>query len=326
MSFLVQTQIQLKCERDLAMWIPYFLFEFWEPETDIESTRASEADHEERKLEIWFFLENPPTRRREVELRLAEAQVRTLTDGSGRQATIRFDPNDDRLLKAVGFRVRDTNAKAAFRYCYNLLCQQLSVWAVATGSGFSIFGLRIIDSRHNATWKVVPQQAAPDEFFLPASVVLSPQHAAIISLYREGRNAQSPFYRFLCCYKILEAWYRSGGIFATADRLVRERNLPFRRPRRTITQDMLVLSLVFNSRPEFREVTFGEYFERLNPWRVKVAHAVTEAGEFVNFDHYETQIELGPVANLTELVARQILLDELELWRQIEEAGTTSSQ
>ncbi len=66
------------------MWIPYFLFEFWEPDTSMKTVRASEADNDEREFEMWFCLENPPTRRRDVELRLAAALERQRQDSGGR--------------------------------------------------------------------------------------------------------------------------------------------------------------------------------------------------------------------------------------------------
>ncbi len=48
---------------------------------------------------------------------------------------------------------------------------------------------------------------------------------------------------------------------------------------------------------------------------------MTDAGEFINFDTYESQVNVGPVANLTDMVARQILLDELDMWKQLTNAG-----
>ncbi len=302
------------------MWIPYFLLEFWEPETPLETTQASEQDRGEREFEVYFYLENPPTRRRNVELHLTETVYRTQTDGTGRTVAVRFDPTADGLLERIDLKIKDVSARAAFRYAYDKVCQLLSFWALVTGSGFSIFGLLIADDRHKARWKVVPQTAAPDDFVLPAEISLSPHHSAVVSLYREGRNAQSPFYRFLCCYKILEAWYQGGGIFAEADRLVRAQGLSVTRPRRTVTKDMLVMSLVFEAHKEFEGVTFAKFFELLGPWRVRVAHAITDAGEFLNLDLYESQIALGPIANLTDMVARQVLLDEFDLWAAIRAA------
>ena len=235
---------------------------------------------------------------------------------------MRFQPNEDGRLSRIGFVITDTIPHPAFRYCHDHLCQLLSIWALTVGTGFSIFGVRIIDKKHEARWKVVPQNVAPEPFVLPVGIALSPEIAAIVSLYREGRNTPSPFYRLLCFYKILEAWYRHGSIFGEADRLIREKGLPLKRPRRRVTQEMLSFSLLFKSRPEFENKTFGELFELLNPYRVKVAHAITQAGAFVDFDKYEFMMEIAPIANLTDLVARQIILDEFDLWDQIREAGT----
>lgn len=93
-------------------------------------------------------------------------------------------------------------------------------------------------------------------------------------------------------------WYQHGNIFGAADRLIREKNLPFRRPRRIITHDMLVLSLIFNKHPEFEGRSFAEFFNLLNPYRVQVAHAITEAGTFIDLDKYESMVELAPLLTL----------------------------
>jgi hypothetical protein len=152
---------------------------------------------------------------------------------------------------------------------------------------------------------------------LPSGIDVSDEHSAVMSLYREGRNSTSPFYRLLCFYKILEAWNQHGNIFGAADRLIRQKKLPFRRPRRIITKDMLVQSLVFNRSPEFEGKTFTEFFSLLTPYRIRVAHAVTDAGTFIDLDKYDSVVEFGPIANLADMVARQIILDEFDLWRQI---------
>jgi hypothetical protein len=302
------------------MWIPYFIFEFWETESPPETIAASENDTEERRFEIGFFLENPPSRNRGVEIELEQPEQRAQTDGMGRQAAILFQPNNNNLLNVIVYQLNDSNPKEAFKRCFDNLSQLLSFWALGSGSGFSIYSVRIQDLRHNAVWIIKPQSARPAAFFIPREINIGPEHAAMLSLYREARNTQSPFYRFLCCYKILEGWYNHGSIFGMADRLIRERNLTLRRPRRTITREMLVMSLLFNTHPEFEGRSFANFFQLLNPWRVKIAHFLTEAGEYINFDSYESQLEFGPIANLTDMAARDVLSDEFHLWGQIREA------
>lgn len=300
------------------MWIPYFIYEFWENESSTETISASQNDTEERDFEIGFFLENPPSRNRGVEIELESPEQRTQIDEMGRQAGMLFQPHNN-ILNVVAFRLSDSNPKEAFKRCFNNISKLLSFWALGSGSGFSIHSVRIHDLQHNAIWTIRPQSARPTAFFLPSEIDIGPEHAAMLSLYREARNSQSPFYRFLCCYKILEGWYNHGSIFGQADRLIRDRNLPFRRPRRTITRAMLVMSLLFNTHPEFEGRSFGIFFQLLNPWRIKIAHFLTEEGEYINFDSYESQLEFGPIANLIDMVARDVLSDEFHLWGQIRE-------
>lgn len=303
------------------MWIPSFLLEFWEPESQM-GIEASDQDTQSREFQIFFFLENPTTRSRQVELFLPKEQDGVLTSGDGRVLKILFRPNENnKHLDHVGFKVQDTKPKSAFSSCFNVLSQLMSIWSLETGAGFSIFGCRILDPKHQANWKIVPQRVTPDLFFIPAAMALDDEYAAMLSLYREARNSQSLSYRFLCCYKILEAWYNHGSIFAKADRLIKEHNVSLKRPRRKITQDLLVSSLVFNNHPEFKELSFGDFFQRLSEWRKKVAHAITDSGDFINLDKYEWQLEIGPIANLTDLIARQVLLDEFELWRALASGG-----
>src|SRR5207247_1426336 len=79
----------------------------------------------------------------------------------------------------------------------------------------------------------------------------------------------------------------------------------------------LTYSLLFTAHPEFEGQTLGDFFQALNPWRVKVAHAITEASDFFDLDSYVAVAEIVPSANLVDMVARQVLLDEIELTRRI---------
>lgn len=88
------------------MWIPHFLLEFWEPETSPDPVLASERDTSERKFKVWFFLEDPPARLvQDSGLALAAPEHRTQTDGTGRSAGVRFEPNDKGRLASIAFKI-----------------------------------------------------------------------------------------------------------------------------------------------------------------------------------------------------------------------------
>lgn len=233
------------------MWVAHYLLELWEPHSSAESIKASESDASERGFEVWFYLEDPLGRLVEDSALLLPSTLdRTFSDagGTGRSMAVRFLPNDKGRLRAIGFGIAEQSPKAAFLYCFDNVSPMLSYWTFSFGNGFSIYCVRILDHKHHAEWSILPHHIATESFRLPIDLAPRPEHAAVISLYREGRNAQSPFYRFLCFYKILEAWYRHRSIFGEADRLIKDNaerimqhgdTVPSRPPQRRITKDML---------------------------------------------------------------------------------------
>ena len=304
------------------MWIPHFSYEFWELESSRESDDKSRKDKTERKFDIRFYLEDSPSKLIQDSCFLLSEPIDKLqTDANGRSVAVRFQPNNKGRLCSIYFKVLDNQPKNAFRYCYNQLSKLLSVWALSVGTGFAIYGIYIIDETHSTKWKVVPQKTQAEEFWLPLGIGLNDEYSALISLYREGRNSNSPFYRFLCFYKILEAWYKNKSLFSIADRTIKENGLTIKRKRRRITKEMLVLSLNFHNHPEFEGKTFAEFYQLLNPHRVKVAHAITDSGTFINFDDYDSMLNIAPIANLADLVCQQIIQDDLDLWDQIRNTG-----
>jgi len=143
------------------------------------------------------------------------------------------------------------------------------------------------------------------------------------SLYREALNSNSPIYRFLCFYKIIEA------LRIRRNRLAVER----RRNGETPTREREVLPSekasatawlkdLFELRSESDEMsipyvfpagTFGKRFNKiidsvLTPLRVGIAHAVLETGETTLVAHellHMKQVRLW--LPLTNCIARQML-------------------
>jgi len=306
------------------MWFPDLLFELWS-DADPEPTKTAQADTTERDFEVAFPLVDRARLRDGVGVQMPGPRHTTQTDGTGRKAEMWFRPDMSGRLEAIYFKLADRSARLACIYCHDKLCQLLSFWAVIYGSAFSIASVLVVDLKHGVQYRGGPKPLAPDDFILPGGLSFSGERWALLALYREARSSPSPFYRFLCCYKILEAWYKLGATFGEADRIIKEKGLGLTRPKRVVTREMLVMALILDRHPEFEGLRFGRLFELLNPWRVKVAHAVTDAAEFINLDSYGEQLEIVPIANLTDLIARQVLLDELELWRQIAAALAPSN-
>jgi hypothetical protein len=143
------------------------------------------------------------------------------------------------------------------------------------------------------------------------------------SLYREALNSNSPVYRFLCFYKIIEALRIRRNRLAVERR--RDGETPSRE-REILPSDKAVatawLKDLFELQSESAEMsipyvfpagTFGKKFNRiidsvLTPLRVGIAHAVLETGETTLVAHellHMKQVRLW--LPLTNCIARQML-------------------
>ncbi len=308
------------------MWLPFALSGVWWTESNDDKIKASDQDGDEREFEFLFYLENPPARRFDVDLRCDGDINKTVTDSSGQRISVMFYTSEKNRLARIGCKLTSADRKIALKYCWDTISELMSIWSIKTGSGFSIYAFRVLDAKHDVKWRVFPQQAGPEPFFIPSEIGIRGEYAAMFSLYREARNSQSPFYRFLCCYKILEAWYRCRDIFGEADRLIKEHNLPFRRPKRSITKEDIGFTLILNRHPEFEGKRYGRAFEMLNDWRRQVAHALTNAGQFINLDVHDTLIEASAFADCVDKMANTLLIDEIGLWQQINSANVKAAQ
>ena len=150
------------------------------------------------------------------------------------------------------------------------------------------------------------------------------QFKSLFALYREAKNNSSPYYRFFCFYKILEAFYERPDIFRKIDKMISEKQLPIKRPKRKITKDDLIYALV-DPNSKYLDMPYGKFFEELRSnERLKVAHTFPKNKPFVNLDDFDLFGEYARMTNLADLVSRQLLLDELELHLQLVKIGAFS--
>lgn len=296
------------------MWVPYLLSEPWKAESPSEQIHASRADDRERDFLVGFYLKNPVTNVWEVDLQLDESRTEELTDATGRPLTMGFYTGESGRLNEIVCKARAESARAALVRCYDHTARLLDLWAVRLGRGLGIDGFRVADLEHGAKWRSIPFRPSALDFDLPACEAATEEHAALAWLYREARNAQSPGYRLLCAHKILAAWSRRLGAFGRTDRAIAEGGLSLERPQRSVTKEVAVLSGVIDRHPEFEGVAFDRLVALLEPWRERVAAALVDPGVAARSDPYETHVELTALANLADFAARQVLLDELDLW------------
>lgn len=77
-----------------------------------------------------------------------------------------------------------------------------------------------------------------------------------------------------------------------------------------------------NPNSKYLNMPYGKFFEELRSnERLKVAHTFPKDKPFVNIDDFDLFTEYATIGNLADLVSRQILLDELELYSQAASTG-----
>jgi len=235
---------------------------------------------------------------------------------------IKFLKNDKNRLRMISCRLRSTNHDDAIKKAYETVTYFMSLQTFLSGNSSSIFAMSVEDSQNKATWTCKPQYGIEDSLIIPEKTGLTQEFEILLSIYRDAKNSSSPFYRFLCYYKILEAFYEHRYIFSKTDQIIKKKGLSIKRPKRKITNSMIVKAMLHHRMDEFRGKSYGKYFEYLRSnERIMVAHVfpVDKEKDLANLNNYDLYGEFVSLGNLTDLVARDILHDELMLWQHINE-------
>ncbi len=312
------------------MWIPHFGYMLWENgKCSIDSRRQSKIDNTERVFNVSFILENVDQRKIDSTVfELNENMIRTLNEvspsGNVVNNLIMFEKNSDGRLSRIHLKINTTNFQSAVEKSYNSIAKLLSVVTFSTANPLSIYQIVVEDCTHNVAWEAFPQQVGSEKWALPGGIELNKLFCSAFALYREGRNSNSPIYRFFCFYKILEGFYKSRDLFKDADVIIKSlvtRNPELKRTKRKINSDLLLKALAKTKYPDLEGKTYGEFFKWITAQhRHLVAHIFPKdytQEQWINVDDFDTYTEFAIVGNIVDLVVRDLLEDELRLWEKI---------
>lgn len=290
------------------MWIPYNLLSPLKAESPKATIAASEADASERAFVVGFFLRNPATRAWECDILVPGGDEKRKIDIAGRQAALQLSANSTGKLEQIIYTLPATAAAAALAACYGHVTQHLDGMIVQYGRGIEIAGWQIADVAHDARWRCVP--------FRPSSLMPSPglrdvPHAYhdVLRLYGEARCTTSARWRLICAGAILDA--------AVAGRPPFEANAGAPVPAPTVvTADRLVRSGVLAFCPDLEGATLKAVRDRIEPQRQALLAAMRSPGEAEVRPQpaasvYESEAALAALANLADLLARDVVLDSL---------------
>jgi|GEM_PF-3549103 len=302
-------------------WLPYFGHYWWEPPSDKAKVQESENNKEVRDFYINFYLERMERRKINDSL-FSMKKENVIHQESQRYGSmdIKFLKNNENRLRMISCRVRSTNRDDAIKSAYKTISYFLSLQTFISGNSSSIFTMSVEDSLNKSIWTCEPQSGIEVPLYIPREVGLSKEFEILLSIYRDAKNSKSPFYRFLCYYKILEAFYKHRYIFSKTDQFIKEKGFSIKRPKRKITKSQIVKAMLHHRMSEFLGKSYGKYFEYLRSnERIMVAHVfpVDKRKDIANLNDYDLYAEFVSLGNLTDLVARDILHDELILWQHI---------
>ena len=149
----------------------------------------------------------------------------------------------------------------------------------------------------------------------PGTGTLHAELLPIYGLYREAKNASSPFYRFLCYFKILEAIY--GHLRPSVFALARKASISLV-TRKEEVPDHPELRLFWSSyigRP-IKALMDNE----LEPeYRNAAAHFLSDDGRPLNPSDSDAVAKFGNMLLVAELCARVVIDQQADYYRQVDE-------
>lgn len=156
-------------------------------------------------------------------------------------------------------------------------------------------------------------QLAAFEFVAPSrGAMLTPHAGSVITdlnplfaLYREGKNASSPFYKFLCYFKILEGIYKH--VRPETFKKAREKNIDIKTTREIVP-----------SHPELDTADVGKpigpLFENRfqKQFRDGIAHYLLDSGSVLNVSDHATSSAFWREVLLLETCVRVVIQSQME--------------
>jgi len=311
------------------MWIPHFGYYLWEQNS--VNCQNSDKDKSEREFIVSFFLENTDSRNvKDSDISLTQNEsksIKIFIDDKPENIPVLFESSEKQKLKTIRCKVKAKNRAKALLKAYNPIARTLSIWAVAEGSATSIWALAVTDEQHKANWEARPQVAQAFSFELPQEISFDKKFNAVFSLYREGRTNRSPYYRFFCFAKILESFYAQGEIFKGANKILEDNgeNTKKIRGEKKINKNQLALALAMPKYKELEGMKYTKFWEWIRDnYRHLIGHAFpskyTEE-QWLDLDEFQNFTDFAIVCNIVDLIVRDLIMNELELYQSMIEKG-----
>lgn len=248
-------------------------------------------------------------------------------DGHGKQLEFRGLPNENGYLgKLIVDELNASNFADAEKQAYELLAPFLSGWSLHLDIPVYVETIQVTHLTTNASSLRV--RTPHFEMTFPAGMTppLTDDFCHYASLYREGMNSNSGFYRFLCFYKIIESIPLRRGRTSEAAKEAGQQIRRFREIVPATTEELIALLRdVYPWRKQWDAFALDQIVpaeaagkkvgwvreKHLNPLRVGIAHALLQTGEVtMTLDKLEHVQRVNRWLPLCRTLARLLLRNE----------------
>jgi hypothetical protein len=219
------------------------------------------------------------------------------------------------------------NVQAAEHEVYGAIAPFLSAWAMNADVPLHVETIQVTDlTTHASSLRVTTPHFEMNFPGAGTPPFFQDEFCQYASIYREGLNTNSAFYRFLCFYKIIES------LITRRSRMAGARRAAGQDPRcayETIPQEhegiLALLNRLYPWRQTWDKMAIGQYFpnevlgqrvtairdRHLRPLRLGIAHALLDQGEItVILDKMEYIQTVNKWLPLSRLCARWMLLTD----------------
>lgn len=247
--------------------------------------------------------------------------------GHGQRITFKGLPNDNGYLgKLVVEEIYASSFHEAEDLAYQVIAPFLSAWSLHLDIPMHVETIQVTDLQTQTNSLRVRTPPFEMTFAGGLTPVLTDDFCQYASLYREGMNSNSGFYRFLCFYKIIESIdFRRSRTNSAA----KQSGQQVRRFREVVPADagelLALLKDVYPWRTQWDTFALDQIVpadvrgkrigwvreKHLNPLRVGIAHALLKTGEIrITLDKLEHVQQVNKWLPLCRILARMVLRHE----------------
>lgn len=213
-----------------------------------------------------------------------------------------FHPNEKKCLSTVQFECTSKSSFEARQLFHRIVGPSLDHLAYIGNSPLHVVQVTVIDEVHNISSTEI-LSPYPLVTLNPGIGKVPGVLAPVYAMYREAKNAASPFYKFFCLYKILEGLLKTlrGKLYQEAK--AKGILLP------PLEAKVPYYSDISASQKPYIGKSITRFFEEFltTHFRNSMAHFISDEGAVLNVNEMDGIERYSAVVHITDLCCREVI-------------------